>query len=1152
MPNQNKSQNTQLSPPWYLSGWLISLLVGLAALFVVLIFILRGICGASWYLRPLGLSNTCGQKSTIDGSRLTNGSVTRIKLADGAIAFNTLSTELQAFVNHAQYITDIAPITVANDTNIRGSIASNVLTLSWNGQLSDARLSSNVALLNANQTFSGNNSFSAPVQLLSSLTVGGATNLSSSLGVGGAVTVTGATNLNSTLTVAGATTINNNLIVTGSIDINGLSYVWPGTQSNGVLANDGLGNLAWQPTGACATCITNGGNAFGSAISIGSNDANSLTFETSGTDRLTITAAGQVGIGTSPGYALDVAGDINSSTGLRVASTLVCTISGCTAASGSGSYIQNGTVLQTTANFNIQSAGAGSIGGIIRGAVGQTANLQEWQNSGGVALSGINASGNLFLGKASTTTGLAILYNSGGSGSITLAGANPGASAYNITFPAETGTVCTTGSVCSGYAGSSGSGSYIQNGTVLQTTANFNIQSAGAGSIGGIIRGAVGQTANLQEWQNSAGTVLGSIASNGDGSFGANPAATGAIRIPNNTYIKSRNAANTADLIMLYLDTLNNTHIDSGAATVIYAASTYVIGVYSNRIDARKPILVGSTSGSFGTVTNLKVGDYTTVDNLANVMLSASATTAKPLVIQGVASQTANLQEWQNSGGTSLAAVDASGRFVATTLGGADTTTALCRNSNNKIATCSGTATGAAFVQGGNSFGATAILGTNDANALTFITSGTEKARITTGGDLQFSKETAHTIKVNDTTTADTAGAALSVTAGAGFGTATGGGLSLTGGASGATSGVGGAVNITGGASTGVTAGGAVNITGGGGVTGGSITLNPGTNVGGLGTVNIANTRGHVVIGNGAGASSVTINSGTGAIAIGTNAIDHVITIGNATGATDVNVNLGSGVFNVTNTAADANNVAQFNNAGATACTVQPGGTGFACSSDARLKTNILTLGDSTDIVNKLRGVSFNWISSPNGQSQSGFLAQELMQVIPGAVSQDASGHYVANYSAVVPYLVNAFQDSDKRLTAVEAKINSQQLAQAVFDGGVVTGDTEFKGQATFDALASFKGQAVFAGGATFEGVTRVKGRLQLGSNNTGSATIAKGSTTVHVTLPSGFSAIPNVNLTPQNFVNGQYRVTNVTTTSFDIETSAAQTNDTGFYWQVF
>ena len=39
-----------------------------------------------------------------------------------------------------------------------------------------------------------------------------------------------------------------------------------------------------------------------------------------------------------------------------------------------------------------------------------------------------------------------------------------------------------------------------------------------------------------------------------------------------------------------------------------------------------------------------------------------------------------------------------------------------------------------AFLQGGNAFGATAVLGTTDGNALTFITSNTEKGRLTTGG----------------------------------------------------------------------------------------------------------------------------------------------------------------------------------------------------------------------------------------------------------------------------------------------------------------------------------------------------------------------------------------------------------------------------------
>jgi len=42
-----------------------------------------------------------------------------------------------------------------------------------------------------------------------------------------------------------------------------------------------------------------------------------------------------------------------------------------------------------------------------------------------------------------------------------------------------------------------------------------NMDFIGSGGIGAVIRGAASHTANLQEWQNSAGTVLANVASNG-------------------------------------------------------------------------------------------------------------------------------------------------------------------------------------------------------------------------------------------------------------------------------------------------------------------------------------------------------------------------------------------------------------------------------------------------------------------------------------------------------------------------------------------------------------------------------------------------------------------------------------------------------------
>ena len=78
------------------------------------------------------------------------------------------------------------------------------------------------------------------------------------------------------------------------------------------------------------------------------------------------------------------------------------------------------------------------------------------QNTAGNSILLVDTSaGQAALGKASTLTGKLVLYNAAAAGSVTLQAANPGASSFTLTLPAETGTICTTGSVCTGYAAAS-------------------------------------------------------------------------------------------------------------------------------------------------------------------------------------------------------------------------------------------------------------------------------------------------------------------------------------------------------------------------------------------------------------------------------------------------------------------------------------------------------------------------------------------------------------------------------------------------------------------------------------------------------------------------------------------------------------------------
>lgn len=83
-----------------------------------------------------------------------------------------------------------------------------------------------------------------------------------------------------------------------------------------------------------------------------------------------------IGSGISPAYTLDVNGDINTTGVYRINGTPVCSSGGCAPSSGSSNYIQNGTAVQSGANFNI--SGSGVIGNGL--TLGGTAS---WAPMGG-------------------------------------------------------------------------------------------------------------------------------------------------------------------------------------------------------------------------------------------------------------------------------------------------------------------------------------------------------------------------------------------------------------------------------------------------------------------------------------------------------------------------------------------------------------------------------------------------------------------------------------------------------------------------------------------------------------------------------------------------------------------------------------------------
>lgn len=92
--------------------------------------------------------------------------------------------------------------------------------------------------------------------------------------------------------------------------------------------------------------------------------------------------------------------------------------------------------------------------------------------------------------------------------------------------------------------------------------------------------------------------------------------------------------------------------------------------------------------------------------------------------------------------------------------------------------------------------------------------------------------------------------------------------------------------------------------------------------------------------------------------------------------------------------------------------------TSFNSLSDITLKTNIKPLTSATHTINKLRGVSYDWIS--NGRKSYGVIAQELERVLPELV--DGTGIKTVNYSGIIAFLITAIQELDSKIESLSTK----------------------------------------------------------------------------------------------------------------------------------
>ena len=308
--------------------------------------------------------------------------------------------------------------------------------------------------------------------------------------------------------------------------------------------------------------------------------------------------------------------------------------------------------ISPTGTLQVNNLNSSTVGLIVKAVSTQTANLQEWQDSTGTVLTKIDNNAGFYAQyiEAKNTAGIL----SSGESQIKIASPD-GLKDIRFWNRNDAGGLY--------YYNSSGGSKNILRiahstdpRVVTQTWQDFtsgnsanyggrvNIDTSTTTAIGMVIRGVASQTANLQEWQNSSGTALSYITKDG-----------------------------TLDLRNTSASSLTNSNSGTVGPKIDLWGGQYGIGLESGRTTAFFPSSGGFSfrkdSSSGTSIVDIPysglVGFNKFAQTSAQVWINNSTAANIGLIVQGAASQTADLQQWQNNAGTTLSKVDASGNITA-------------------------------------------------------------------------------------------------------------------------------------------------------------------------------------------------------------------------------------------------------------------------------------------------------------------------------------------------------------------------------------------------------------------------------------------------------------------------------------------------------
>jgi hypothetical protein len=115
---------------------------------------------------------------------------------------------------------------------------------------------------------------------------------------------------------------------------------------------------------------------------------------------------------------------------------------------------------------------------------------------------------------------------------------------------------------------------------------------------------------------------------------------------------------------------------------------------------------------------------------------------------------------------------------------------------------------------------------------------------------------------------------------------------------------------------------------------------------------------------------------------------------------------------------------------GSTVCRVSGTGLLNLCSSTRRLKNNITTLEQASELLAALRPVHFTW--KDDDKADLGLIAEEVAEVIPELVTSDNEGRIGGiNYRHLTAVIIGAWQEQQAEIATLRAELEAERQATA-------------------------------------------------------------------------------------------------------------------------